>query len=190
MTKKGEMEDDKIVGLFWQRSEQAITETDAKYGKLCHGIAYGVLNNNEDAEECVNDTYVRAWNSIPPDMPDHLGAYLSKVTRRLSIDRFRRNTAAKRSAVTVSIFDELSEALPDTSGDGMTDSMVLRDTLNRFIISLTPENRMIFMRRYWYCDSVRDIAGMMHMTDMGVKKRLARMRNKLKSVLEGEGIER
>lgn len=185
----GNMEDEKIVGLFWQRSEEAIVETQAKYGKLCHSVAYGVLKNNEDSEECVNDTYVRTWNSIPSDQPEHLGAYVSKITRHLAIDKYRMNTAAKRSAATVSIFDELSEALPDVAGDGMADRMVIRDTLNRFITSLTPENRMIFMRRYWYCDSIRSIASMMHMTEMGVKKRLARMREKLKDVLGKEGIE-
>ena len=183
------MKDHEIISLYWQRSESAIAETEAKYGKLCHSVAYGVLKNNEDAEECVNDTYVRAWNSMPSDLPDHLGAYVSKITRRLAIDRFRRNTAEKRAAVTVSIFDELSEALPDAGGDGMADRMVMRDTLNRFLMSLTPENRMVFMRRYWYCDTVRSIAATMHMTDMGVKKRLERMRKQLKSALEKEGIE-
>ena len=187
--KKIVMDDDRIVGLYWQRSETAITETDAKYGKLCHSVAYGVLKNNEDSEECVNDTYVRAWNSMPPDMPGHLGAYLTKITRRLSIDRFRHNSAAKRSALTVSIFDELSEALPDTAGDSTVDRMVIRDTLNRFLVSLTPENRMIFMRRYWYCDTERSIAKEMHMTELGIKNRLLRMRKKLKDTLEKEGIE-
>ena len=189
MKKKGSMEDEKIVGLFWQRSEDAREETAAKYGKLCHSVAFGVLRNNEDSEECVTDTYVRTWNSIPTDQPEHLGAYVSKITRRLAIDRYRQNTAQKRSAVTVSIFDELSEALPDKTGEGMADRIVIRDTLNMFIHSLTPENRMIFMRRYWYCDTKRSIAATLHITEMSVKKRLERMRKNLKEVLRGEGIE-
>ncbi len=188
VTKGGNMEDSKIVGLYWKRSEQAITETSAKYGKLCHSVTYGVLQNNEDSEECVNDTYVRTWNSIPTDQPDHLGAYVSKITRRLAIDRYRRSTAEKRSAATVSIFDELSEALPDETGENMTDRMLIRDALNQFIYSLTPENRMIFMRRYWYCDSIRSIAATLHMTEMGVKKRLGRMRKSLREALGKEGI--
>lgn len=190
VTKEGNMEDSKIVGLFWQRSEQAIAETSNKYGRLCHSIAYGVLQNDEDSEECVNDTYVRTWNSIPSDQPEYLGAYVSKITRRLAIDKYRRSTAEKRAAATVSIFDELSEALPDETGENMTDRMVIRDALNRFIYSLTPENCMIFMRRYWYCDSIRNIAATLHMTEMGVKKRLGRMRKNLKEVLGGEGIEK
>lgn len=189
MEKKALMEDDKIVGLYWQRSESAIAETAAKYGKLCHSVAYNILKNNEDSEECVNDTYVRTWNSIPPDQPFHLGAYVSKITRHLAIDRFRQSTAGKRSAATVSIIDELAGAVPDTGGDNMTDRLVIRDTLTRFISSLTPANRMIFMRRYWYCDSVRSIAATLHMTEARVKKRLSRMRKALKKELEEEGVE-
>lgn len=186
--RRGGLEDADIVELYWQRSERAIEETDAKYGKLCHSVAYGVLNNSEDAEECVNDTYVRAWNSMPSDHPDHLGAYLAKITRRLSIDRFRRDSAEKRPKTTAAVFDELAEALPDGDGDGVADRMAIRDALNRFLASLTPENRMIFMRRYWFCDSVRSIASMMHVTDMGVRQRLVRMRKQLKAALEKEGV--
>lgn len=183
------MDDEKIVGLYWQRNESAIAETDLKYGKLCHSVAFGVLGNREDAEECVNDTYVRAWNSIPPDQPDHLGAYVSKISRRLAIDKYRKKTADKRSAATVSIFDELSEVLPDLSGDNEVERIAVKDTLNRFIISLSPTNRMIFMRRYWYMDSIRDIARALHTTEVSVKMRLTRMRRKLKDALGREGVE-
>ena len=190
-TDKRAMEDDNIVGLYIQRSESAIEATQAKYGKLCYSVAYGVLGNNEDAEECVNDTYVRTWNSIPPDMPSHLGAYVSKIARRLAIDRWRQKHAAKRSSPTAEIFDELEGALPDvsSSGEEMADRIVLRDTMNRFVTSLTPENRLVFMRRYWYCDSVKDIASMMHTTELVVKTRLSRMRKKLKKILEEEGVD-
>ena len=182
------MEDEKIVGLYWQRSEEAIAETEAKYGRLCYSVAYGVLKNHEDSEECVNDTYVRTWNSIPPDQPDHLGAYVSKISRRLALDKLRRKTADKRAAVTV-VLDEISECLPDMSGGMTVDRMVTRETLNKFIGTLTPTNRVIFMRRYWYCDSVHDIAKMLHMTEAGVKMKLVRMRQKLKKELSGEGVE-
>ena len=187
----GTMDDDAIVGLYMERSEAAIEATQAKYGKLCYSVAFGVLGNNEDAEECVNDTYVRTWSSIPPDMPSHLGAYVSKIARRLAIDMFRRKSAVKRSANLTDIFDELSDAMPDKSGSGdeMADNIVLRDTMNRFVTSLTPENRLVFMRRYWYCDSVKEIAAMMHSTDTIVKARLSRMRKKLKKILEEAGVE-
>lgn len=183
------MEDRKIVSLYWQRSEAAISETEAKYGGLCYSIALGVLHNREDSEECVNDTYVRAWNSIPPAEPDNLGAYVSKITRRLAIDKYRRATADKRSVSTVSIYDELSFVLPGETGEGAIESIAVKDALNRFLMSLPPNNRIIFMRRYWYMDSVRDIARTLHMTEPGVKLRLARMRKKLKSALAGEGVE-
>lgn len=182
------MEDEKIVGLYWQRSEEAIAETEAKYGKLCYSVAYGVLENHEDSEECVNDTYVRTWNSIPPDQPDHLGAYVSKISRRLALDKFRRKTADKRPAVTV-VFDEISECIPDIGGEPTVDRMVTREALNKFIGAMTPTNRIIFMRRYWYCDSVRDIAKLLHMTEAGVKMKLSRMRQKLKKELSGEGVD-
>ncbi len=185
-------EDGDIVELFWQRSEEAITETEAKYGKLCFGIAFGILQNNEDSEECVNDTYLRTWNSIPSDRPDFLGAYVSKIARRLAIDRYRKYTAKKRAGATVGLLDELAEALPDR-GDAeaaeKVDRIVIRDTLNGFLCSLTPENRFIFMRRYWYCDSVRSIARTMRMTETGVNGRLGRMRQRLKDALGKAGID-
>ena len=182
------MEDEKIVSLFWQRDEAAIRETSSKYGKLCHSIAFGVLRSKEDAEECVNDTYTRVWNSIPPDQPEHLDAYVSKVTRRIAIDRYRKNTADKRSASTVPIIDELSEALPD-GADAAVDKITIRDTVNRFVISLSPLNRIIFMRRYFYCASVREIASLLRMTETGVNMRLGRMRKKLKEALASSGVE-
>lgn len=187
MTDKKEfMEDDAIVSLYWKRSERAIEETAAKYGKLCHSVAFGVLRNNEDSEECVNDTYVRTWNSIPTDQPEHLGAYVSKIARRLAVDLFRKNSAQKRAPSTAAVFDELADSLPDEASGDFEDKLALRDALARYIASLTPENRMIFMRRYWYCDTVHAIASSLHMTDMGVKKRLGRMRSNLKKLLEPE----
>ncbi len=181
--KKKFMEDGEIVGLYWKRSERAIEETAAKYGKLCHSVAFGVLRNNEDSEECVNDTYVRTWNSIPTDQPEHLGAYVSKIARRLAIDLFRKKSAQKRAPSTTAVLDELADSLPDEASDDFEDKLALRDALARYIASLTPENRMIFMRRYWYCDTVHAIASSLHMTDTGVKRRLGRMRSNLKKLL-------
>ncbi len=186
---KEKLEDGDIVELFWRRSEQAIAETETKYGKLCFGIAFRILQNNEDSEECVNDTYLRTWNSIPADRPDRLGAYVSKITRRLAIDKYRESTAKKRAAETVMLFDELSGALPDRTNGEAADKIVIRDTLNDFLCSLTPENRLIFMRRYWYCDSVRAISALMKMTEAGVNGRLDRMRRKLKDALGKAGID-
>ena len=185
------MEDERIIELYNKRSEDAIAATQEKYGSACYAVAFGILENREDSEECVNDTYIHTWGAIPPDMPSHLGAYLRKITRRLAIDRYRKRNADKRITATV-VIDELSECIPSDDGDmgGYADKMAVRDALTRFLASLPPENRIIFMRRYWYMSSTRDIARMLTMTEAAVKMKLHRMRRQLKKYLEKEGIER
>ncbi len=181
------MEDEKIVGLYLCRDEAAITETASKYGRLCRQVALGVLGSEEDAEECVNDAYARVWRSIPPDRPERLDAYVAKVTRRIAIDRYRKYTAEKR-APTVPLLDELAAALPAGEADA-ADKLAMRDALNLFLYSLSPTNRIIFMRRYWYCSSVREIAKLLHMSEMSVQMRLGRMKKKLRASLSDAGVE-
>lgn len=182
------MDDDKIVRQFLSRSESAIAETAAKYGSLCYNIAFGILRSHEDAEECVNDTYLRAWNSIPPEEPDHLGAFLSKIVRNLAVDRHRKNTAEKRAKNVTTVFHELAGVIPDNDYGLMEDRLALKTAMNRFITSLSPRNRMIFMRRYFYMDSTKDIAKMLTTTDTSVRVTLSGLRRKLKKFLEEEGI--
>ena len=184
------MDDDKIVRHYMSRQESAIAETATKYGALCYSVAYGILGSREDAEECVNDTYLRAWNSIPPEEPDHLGAFLSKIVRNLAVDRHRRNTAEKRSGTVSAAFDELAAVIPDGNSELMTDRLALKTAMNRFITSLSPRNRMIFMRRYFYMDSTKDIARMLTTTDTSVRVTLSALRRKLRKFLSEEGIEK
>ena len=180
------MDDDKIISLYWKREERAIEETQAKYGKLCYSTAYGILHSREDAEECVNDTYVRAWNSIPPDEPDNFAGYLCRIARNLAIDRIKAYAAEKRSGQ-VAIMDELEACLPARE-DGVVDRMAMTKAFERFLSSEPPVRRMIFMRRYFYLDSTGDIAKMLKMTEVSVRVALHRIRRKLKKYLEEEGI--
>jgi len=184
------MEDRKIVDLYWQRSENAIAETAAKYDKYCHAIAYNILNNIEDSEECVNDTYMQAWNSMPPKRPSVLKAFLGKITRNLSLNRYEYYNAEKRGAgQTAFALDELRECIPaGNNADEIIDDIVLKDVLNRFIASLPKEKRIIFMRRYWYMSSIAEIAADCSVSESKVKMSLMRSRDKLKKLFEKEGI--
>ena len=184
------MDDKQIVDLYWERSEAAITETSKKYGRYCHHIAFNVLHNNEDSEECVNDTYLSAWNSMPPHRPSVLKTFLGKLTRNISLNKYKQLTAEKRGNGQVAlIIDELRECLPTTEGtENIVDDMVLADVFNRFLASLTVEKRRIFIRRYWYMSSVKEIAADYGMSESKVKMSLLRSRNELKHLLEKEGI--
>ena len=183
------MEDRQIVNLYWERSETAIAETEKKYGRYCHAIAYNILESFEDSEECVNDTYLRAWNAIPPARPQRLSTYLGKITRHLALDCFDRMRAQKRQKNTALALDELAECIPDPATSGhMADEIALRDSINRFLASLPRKPRILFMRRYWYLYSVRQIAEGMRMSEGTVKVLLMRTRIKLKEHLEREEI--
>lgn len=179
------MEDREIVALYFQRSERAVKESRLKYGRLCRGVAMRVLGSREDAEEAENDTYLRAWNSIPPESPVHLGAYLAAVCRRLSIDRLRAEKRLKRGAgqyvQTLSELDEAVASVPDPA-----DAAALKDLLERFLSSLSPEAREIFLKRYWWFLSVKEIALQCGMRESAVKMQLFRTREKLREYLEGE----
>ena len=185
------MEDTQIVDLYWARSETAITETADKYGRYCYSIAYGVLHDDGDSEECVNDTWMSAWGAMPDQRPAKLSPFLGRITRNLSLKRWERNSAKKRGAGQVPLaLDELSDCIP-TDGDAerIADDITLTDALNRFLASLDSDKRKIFMRRYWYFSPVAEIAADFGVSESRVKMTLLRCRKELKKHLEKEGVE-
>jgi len=185
-----DMEDSHIVNLYFDRSEAAVSETAHKYGRYCYSISYNILHSHEDAEECVNDTYVRAWNSIPPNRPSRFSVFLGKITRNLSLNKYAKYTAKKRGSGQVQlILDELENFIPALSSvDQSVDDMILVEALNGFLASLSVETRKIFMRRYWYFSSIKEIAVDYGMSESKVKMTLLRTRNVLKEFLEREEI--
>ena len=184
---RGHLPDEEIVNLYFDRSEEAIAACQIKYGKSCHTVAYNILHSDEDAEECVNDTWLRAWNSIPPERPTSLGAWLSTVTRRLALTRYEKKTAAKRNGGMEASLEELSECV--TAGSlTIADEVALSEAINGFLASLPTRTRMIFMRKYWYMDSIADIAKALGMGESAVKVTLHRTREKFRKHLAKEGI--
>ena len=186
-TRDGYLPDETIVALYFDRSEEAIAACQVKYGKTCHTIAYNILHSDEDAEECVSDTWLRAWNAIPPEKPARLGAWLSTVTRRLALTRYEKKTAAKRYGGMETSLDELSECVSAGSLT-LADEVALSNAINSFLASLPTRTRMIFMRKYWYMDSITDIAKALGMTESAVKVSLHRTREKFRKHLDKEGI--
>lgn len=182
------MDDNKIISLYYLRSEEAIQETDRRYGRRLHQIADNILHSNEDAEESVSDTYLKAWQTIPPQKPVHFFAYLARICRNFSLSRLDWRNAAKRSAQVVSLTQEMELCIPDRSRDAQLSGRELGRALNAFLATLTPENRMIFLRRYWYADTVGDIAARYGITENAVSTRLHRTREKLAAYLKKEGI--
>lgn len=183
------MEDHRIVDLYWQRNESAISETAAKYGKYLHSISYQILLNAEDAEECVNDTYNDAWQSMPPHRPSILSTFLGKITRRISIDLWRKHSAEKRGGgVTALALDELEECVSGTGDVGTeAERLELQRKLNAFLLELPQVDRQVFMCRYWYMDSISDIAKQFACSESKIKSMLYRTRNRLRTMLEKEG---
>ena len=182
------LEDYKIVDLYWERSENAIRQTEIKYGRMLVGISSALVPTVQDAEECVNDTYVAAWDSMPDERPIYLGAFLSKIVRRISIDKYRRAHTQKRGGIEAFI-DELSECIPsETDLQTEYDNRRLAELLNVFLRSLDEEKRTIFVRRYYFSDSVSDIARMLGMSEGKIKTSLYRTRKELRNFLEREGI--
>lgn len=184
------MDDSKIIELYQDRSEQAISETSRKYGKYCHCIAYNILHNAEDSEECVNDTYLRAWNSIPPKRPNRLQSFLGKITRNLSLNRWEMLSAEKRGAGQVPlVLEELAECIPAGENvEQLAEDTVIRNALDRFLEELPEETRKLFVRRYWYLSPVKEIAADYGFSESKVTVTLFRTREKLRTVLEKEGI--
>jgi len=182
------MDDKQIVALYWARSETAITETDKKYGRYCHYIAHNILYSDRDAEECVNDTYQKAWETMPPKKPERLSAYLGKLTRHIAINRYIHDRAQKRIPDVEVIFTEAEELIPDIIAGDHTDELHLKDAINAFVAQLTQDVRIVFVRRYWYMSSVKDIAADYGLSESNVKVILMRTRNKFRDYLEKEGI--
>ena len=184
------MDDKKIVDLFFERNENAVKESSEKYGKYCYFIANNILDCPEDSEECVNDTLLRAWNSIPPAKPTSLKAYLGRITRNLALDTYDRKKAQKRSSQVELAYDEISEfvSLDSSSRSDATDEMAVKNAINEFLASLTSQKRIIFIQRYWYLCSVKDIADKNGISQANVKITLMRLRGQLKKFLEKEGI--
>ncbi len=184
------MEDRQIVDLYLKRSEDAISETEKKYGRYCHYIAYRILENDEDAKEVVNDTYLKTWNTIPPNRPDRLKPYVGMISRQLSLDRYEAGRAQKRGGQTASVLEELAECIPDgDSREDIGESVALRDALNKFVSSLPDETQRVFIRRYWYTSSISEIARDYSMKEGNVAVLLLRTRKKLKKYLTKEGFE-
>lgn len=182
------MEDVRIVDMYWDRDECAIVESDKKYGRMLNSLSFSLLSSREDAEECVNDTYLDAWNAMPTARPDNLGAFLSKITRRISIDRHRAIHRQKRGGVD-NLTLELTDCIP--SGESIQDELdaeQIRLLLDRFLYSLDKEKRVMFVRRYFYSQSVEKIAEEMRISQSKVKTTLFRVRRELAQILEKEGV--
>lgn len=184
------MEDSRIVELYWDRSERAISETSSKYGKYCYAIAYHILADPEDADESVNDTYLGAWNAMPPHRPSVLSTFLGKIARRISINRWKEKTAEKRGGGQVPLaLDELSEviAAPDTPEQTVA-AQELAAAVNRFLDSLPPMERDLFVCRYWFFSPVAELSEKFEFSLSKTKSMLFRTRQKLKAHLEKEGF--
>ena len=181
------MEDGKIIELYFQRDEEAIRQTEAAYGHKLYTLAYRILLSREDAEESVSDTYLKAWDSIPPTKPTFFFAYLSKICRFLCFGKLDWKNASKRKAEMVELTAEMELCIPDLSREAQVRSQELGQLLNDFLGTLSEENRKLFMRRYWYADSVAEIAQRFRMGESKVKTRLFRTRNQLRVFLEKEG---
>ena len=183
------MDDIKIIDLFFKRDENALVETKNKYGHYCMSIAYNILNDYEDSEECVSDTYLGAWNSIPPTRPDSLSAYLAKITRNLALKRYRSKTAKKRGGTQADLaFEELENLIADAGNpEEAFEEAELTRLLDEFLSELKPSHRRIFICRYWYLDSVSDIARQNGCTQSKVKMVLKRSRDKFIQKLQAEG---
>ena len=183
------MEDHEIVELYFFRDERAIKETDLKYGKLCHSIAYNILKNNEDSEECVNDTYIGVWNAIPPEKPNHFMAFVCKIARNLALKRLEAATRQKRSQATVISLSELEEILSDESIAADVSNEEIGKAISVFLRKEKADSRKVFIRKYYFFDSISEIAERYDFTESKVKNMLYHTRNKLKEYLIKEGIE-
>ena len=184
-----DMEDKEIIDLYWERKEEAIVRTEEKYGKYCYQIAINIVHGKEDAKECVNDTWLRAWESMPPNRPFRLSVYLGKITRNLSLDWLKYHTAKKRNRGQVPLtLEELSDCITGNARVRHMEDVELEEILNAFLKELPEMNRKIFMRRYWYFDSVKEIAAGYGITISRVKMSLKRTREQLRKMLQQEGI--
>lgn len=179
------MKDQLIIELFFERSEQAIKELSKKYGRLCRTVSYNILGNEEDVEECVNDTYLAAWDTIPPQRPNPLQAYICKIARNLSLKKYQSNSAQKRNHAYDVVLEEVAGCL--VSRENVEEEILVKELslyLNEFLETLKKKERVIFVQRYWYCTSISEIAKKMNMSTNQVTVGLHRTREKLKKYLE------
>ena len=185
------MDDWQIIDLYWARSEQAISETESKYGRYCYSISYNILANREDAQECVNDTYADAWMSIPPHRPSVLSAFLGKITRRISIDRWRNRNAKKRGGGEMPlVLEELQDCIADDRNvEQEYERQRLSEVVNAFVKGLPKAEQQVFLCRYWYMDSVESVSRQFGFSESKVKSMLYRTRQKLRVALEKEGFQ-
>ncbi|GFH94168.1 ECF RNA polymerase sigma factor SigE [Lachnospiraceae bacterium] len=184
------MEDSKIIDLYFERSEEAITRTAEKYGRLCRSIALRIVGSYEDAQECENDTYVAVWNSIPPTRPNIFSAFLSRISRNIALNRYEYNRAGKRNSQFDLVLEELEECL--ASPCSVEDSYIageIAGMINEFLEKLKAETRVIFVRRYYYADSVKEIAQRLGVGESKVKTTLFRVRQELRAYLETQGVQ-
>lgn len=182
------MDDERIVDLFWERSETAITETSKKYSAYICTIAYNILSNVHDAEECENDTYSAAWNAIPPARPNVLKAFLGKLARNIACDRYDYNTARKRNSNFDVLLSELEEVIVSPQSEWLYEDGQIAKLIRDFLLTQTQQNRAIFVYRYWHSEPAKVIATRFRMSESNVNTRLSRLRGKLKAYLEKEGV--
>lgn len=176
------MEDNQIIELYWNRNEKAISETDKKYGKYCNYIAYNILQNVEDSNECVNDTYLKTWNAIPPQKPNVFKLFLAKITRNLAIDKYRKN---KHKSIMEEILDELNDCTSNTSIENEIEYSEIVENINTFLNGLSTDKRKIFIDRYWSFDSIENISNKYKIKKGNIKMILFRIRKDLKKYLKG-----
>ena len=177
------MDDKQIICLFFERSEQAITELSQKYGDLCMKIARSILNDPQDAEECVNDAWLGAWNSIPPQTPDPLRAYVCRIARNCALKRLRANSALKRGSRFQVSLSELEDCIPDNSLDEQLSAGELSAQINAFLAGLSRDDRVMFVKRYWFAETIAEIADGFGITESNASVRLSRIRRKLHQYL-------
>lgn len=184
------MDDEAIIELFFDRSEQAIQELDEKYGKVCHSLAYNILHSRQDAEECVNDSYLGLWNAIPPARPNPLLAFLSRIVRNLSLMRYHADNTIKRGGGTYTVaLEELEGCLYSShTVEGDMEEQELVQLIEDFLETLSPENRVLLIRRYWFSDSYEEIAVRMGLSEKNISVRLTRIRKQLRYYFEERGI--
>ena len=182
------MDDNKIIELYFRRDEDAIKQTKEFYGERLKALAYRILRSNEDAEECENDTYMKAWESIPPQKPQHFFAYLAKICRNTALNMSEKQQAEKRSAVIVELSQELSECLPDKHSWEDTAEQELSEIISEFLKSVSKENRIIFIRRYFLSETISDVSKTLGISESKVKSSLFRTRNKLRDYLSKEEL--
>jgi len=184
------MQDREIVDLYWARSEHAVSETNGKYGAYCRKIAMNIVSNAEDSEECINDTYLSAWNTMPAERPERLAPYLATIVRNHALTLYRKTHSQKRGSGETSLaLDELWEVASSSTTEDEVDHSLLTQHINRFLGTLDTNDRIVFVRRYFYVDALSDIAAACSMSESAVKSLLFRLRQKLKKALLQEGYE-